>query len=149
PAPRPLLSTSSRPLRRAVATHGSIRSNFSRAVGASTRQPDHDARPQLARSRAFAGQTADGAPLPDAVLAAPAAAVSKASMTRQKPGATSAHRIVSYPDDLIEHKSETRGAAMHSELTSVLAALEQHLRRDWVGGPPEQLHAELVALEQA
>ncbi len=38
---------------------------------------------------------------------------------------------------------------MHSELTSVLAALEQHLRRDWADAPPEQLHAELVALEQA
>lgn len=35
------------------------------------------------------------------------------------------------------------------ELESILVALEQHLRRDWDEASPAELHAELVALEQA
>lgn len=46
--------------------------------------------------------------------------------------------------------SDTRGgAAGGGELTAVLGALDEHLRRDWAGASPAQLHAELVALEQA
>jgi hypothetical protein len=36
-----------------------------------------------------------------------------------------------------------------AELATVLDALDQHLRREWEEVSPEQLHAELVALEQA
>lgn len=57
---------------------------------------------------------------------------------------------MSYPGDLIEHMSETGSApTAGSELTSILVALEQHLQRDWAESSPAQLHAELVALEQA
>ncbi|MFN3602113.1 MAG: DUF222 domain-containing protein [Dietzia sp.] len=40
-------------------------------------------------------------------------------------------------------------AAAGDELTVVVSALDQHLQRDWAGTSPAQLHAELVALEQA
>ena len=57
---------------------------------------------------------------------------------------------MSYPDDLIEsmnEKHESRRGV--PELACVLDALDEHLRRDWDEATPEQLHAELVALEQA
>ncbi|MFL0577896.1 DUF222 domain-containing protein [Dietzia sp. 179-F 9C3 NHS] len=45
--------------------------------------------------------------------------------------------------------SETRGSvACGAELTSILGALEDHLRRDWEEASAAQLHAELTALEQ-
>lgn len=62
---------------------------------------------------------------------------------------------MSYPDDLIERMSETGGvgaggaATGSEELSSILVALERHLRRDWAESSPAELHAELVALEQA
>lgn len=40
------------------------------------------------------------------------------------------------------------GPTAGAELTSILVALDQHLRRDWSESSPAQLHAELVALEQ-
>ncbi|MFN3339846.1 MAG: DUF222 domain-containing protein [Dietzia sp.] len=42
-----------------------------------------------------------------------------------------------------------RRAAAGDELSAVVAALDQHLQRDWADTSPAQLHAELVALEQA
>lgn len=46
--------------------------------------------------------------------------------------------------------SETEsGPTAGNELTSILVALEEHLRRDWTESTPAELHAELTALEQA
>ena len=47
--------------------------------------------------------------------------------------------------------SETGSAAAAAgeELSAVLAALDRHLQRDWTDASPGQVHAELVALEQA
>ncbi|AWH96447.1 HNH endonuclease signature motif containing protein [Dietzia psychralcaliphila] len=41
------------------------------------------------------------------------------------------------------------GVAAGGEMAAILAALDQHLQRDWRDTSPAQLHSELVALEQA
>ncbi|OAH63886.1 hypothetical protein AYJ66_10355 [Dietzia cinnamea] len=63
---------------------------------------------------------------------------------------------MSYPDDLIEHMSDTgtraagnASAAASGEMAAVLSALDAHLGRDWSEASAAELHAELVALEQA
>lgn len=57
---------------------------------------------------------------------------------------------MSYPCATIEHMNENhRSGRGSAELTSILDALDRHLRRDWDSASPAQLHAELVALEQA
>lgn len=71
-----------------------------------------------------------------------------------KPIPNSAEPSLSYPDDLIEHMSETgvgvgNAATGSEELDSILVALEHHLRRDRTESSSAQLHAELVAIEQA
>ena len=51
---------------------------------------------------------------------------------------------------LIEHMSETGGGRKAGgEVTAVVAALDAHLQRDWSVASSEELHAEVVALEQA
>lgn len=41
------------------------------------------------------------------------------------------------------------GDSVGGELRAILAALDLHLQRDWTHTSSTQLHAELVALEQA
>lgn len=57
---------------------------------------------------------------------------------------------MSYPHAYIELMNETAGGRQAGgELTAVLAALDEHLERDWSEACAQELHAELVALEQA
>ena len=46
-------------------------------------------------------------------------------------------------------RGASAAAAPGEELTSVLRALDAHLARDWSAVPAAELHAEVVALEQA